>query len=64
MRGVFQQIILHNICKASKIQTGECYRRSKDWRACFESLDLVEILDRQNILSKDLKEGFIWVLNT
>ncbi len=30
----------------------------------FNEIDLSEILKKQNLLSDDEKEGFIWVLNT
>lgn len=64
MRNVFQQIIFHNICKANKIQKGQYQIRESEYKDCFERLDLIEILKIQNVASKDLMNGFIWVLNT
>ncbi len=64
MRNVFQQIIIHNISKAYRIQWNqEQIEKNRD-RVYFEKLDLMEILKIQNEVSRDLAEGFIWVLNT
>lgn len=64
MRGIFQQIILHNICKANRIQKGKYQIEEKDYRDCFDKIDFIEILKIQNSSSKDTINGFIWVLNT
>ena len=60
MRKVFQEIVCHNIRKAAKIQNEE----ENDLRKQFEQLDLSEILDVQNEISRDVEKGFIWVLST
>ena len=60
MRKVFQEIVCHNIRKAAKIQNEE----ENDLRKQFEQLDLSEILDVQNEISRDMEKGFIWVLST
>lgn len=64
MRMVFQQIVLHNIRKANRIWKGNYHVSHDECKACFEALDLAEILNIQNMSSLDLEEGFIWVLNT
>lgn len=64
MRNIFQQIILHNISKANKIQNGREQVEDDRYKECFEELDLAEILKEQNEVSRDLQNGFIWVLNT
>lgn len=62
MRKVFQEIACHNICKAARIQNVDT--NENDLRAQFEQLDLFEILNVQNEVSKDAEKGFIWVLST
>lgn len=64
MRKVFQQIIYHNIKKAHRIQADDMQIDDMDYKACFDELDLVELLKRQNIVSRDSVDGFIWVLST
>ena len=64
MRAILKQIILHNICKAQKIQYGKYQIDSDQYRECFDSLDLSEILKTQNIAAQNDQTGFIWVLNT
>lgn len=64
IRGVFKQVIYHNICKANRIQYGQYEIPENDYRQYFERLDLTEILKAQNLASKDKITGFIWVLNT
>lgn len=62
MRKIFLEVVYHNICKADRIQnedTGE-----NDLRRQFERIDLSEILDIQNKVSRDAEKGFIWVLST
>lgn len=64
IRGVFKQIIYHNISKANRIQYGQ-YRIPKNkYKEYFERLDPTELLKEQNSASKDRITGFIWVLNT
>ena len=36
----------------------------KEYRQCFERLDLDKILQMQNEVSRDIQNGFVWVLNT
>lgn len=64
MREVFKQIILHNICKANRVQKGQYHIETGNYKECFEGLDMSDILDVQNISSKNMQTGFIWVLNT
>lgn len=64
MRSVFQQIIFHNICKANEIQKGQYQIETGEYKECFECIDLTEILKIQNAASRDLVNGFIWVINT
>lgn len=59
---IFLEVVYHNICKADRIQnedTGE-----NDLRKQFERIDLSEILDIQNKVSRDAEKGFIWILST
>ncbi len=64
MRGVIQQVILHNICKANRILYGQYQIPEDKYKEYFERLDLTEILKIQNLVSQDYVKGFIWVLNT
>lgn len=64
IRIVFVQIIKQNIFKSAKI-TGAIYEhRYEELRSIYDTLDLVEILERQNDLSRDTVNGIIMVLNT
>ena len=64
MRGIFKQIIHHNICKANRIQNNQYAVDDAQYRECFEQLDPVRILEIQNTCSREEMEGFIWVLCT
>lgn len=64
MRTIFVHIIVHNICKANKIQRGEYHIEENLLQECFETLELEQILIEQNQVSRDEENGFIWVLNT
>lgn len=64
MKAVFQQIIIHNICKANKLQNGDFEIKPEDYKSCFEQLDFTEILKIQNCSSRDPEDGYIWILNT
>ncbi|MCM1124086.1 MAG: hypothetical protein NC416_16005 [Eubacterium sp.] len=64
MRSIFIQIILHNICKAQKVQKGQYQIADDAYRESFANLDLYEILKAQNLFSQNMQSGFIWVLNT
>ena len=54
MRKVLQEIVRHNIRKAARIQNG--YANENDLRKQFEQLDLSEILDVQNEISRDMEK--------
>ena len=62
-RNLFVEIIYHNICKANRIQNNVYEIKTEQYRECFDSLDLGEILKVQNEFS-NTSNGFIWVLNT
>lgn len=64
MRELFTEIIFHNICKANKIQMDKYEIECSKYREVFENIDFLKILQKQNMVSCDLQEGFIWVLNT
>lgn len=64
MRGIFKEIIYHNICKANRIQNNQYHIAEDKYKECFEDLDLTEILRIQNDASQDINLGYIWVLNT
>lgn len=64
MRTVFAQIIYHNICKANRIQNNVAQIEESQFKTCFYELDLTDILEIQNDVSRDQEIGFIWVLNT
>lgn len=64
MRSIFQQIIIHNICKANKIQNGNYQISPEEYKYYYEKLNLPEILKQQNTVSNDPTNGYIWVLNT
>lgn len=64
IRGILQQVIYHNISKANRIQYGQYQIPENKYKEYFERLDLTEILKAQNLASKDIITGFIWVLNT
>lgn len=64
MRAIIKQVIFHNVCKAQKVQHGKYQIDSSEYRECFGTLNLSEILKRQNTVSRDEQTGFIWVLNT
>jgi hypothetical protein len=63
VRNLLVKIIYHNICKANRIQNNIYEIKMEQYKQCFESLDLVEILKIQNVFSRN-SNGFIWVLNT
>ena len=64
MRDIFRQIILHNIFKALRVQYNIDIIDKKECRDDFEKIDLNEILNIQNAVSKDDERGFIWILCT
>ncbi len=64
MREIFNSIIMQNICKANKILSGGYDIAEEDIESCFNELDYLEILQKQNESSRDEIEGIIWVLNT
>ncbi|MBQ4522703.1 MAG: hypothetical protein IJA10_07105 [Lachnospiraceae bacterium] len=64
MREMFKQIVIHNICKANKVQNGLYQISCNEYKQCFQQLDLDKILQIQNEVSRDVQNGYIWVLNT
>ena len=64
LRQVFRQVILHNICKANRIQNNMYQIEEGNYKECFEQIDLVKILQIQNDGSRNEQTGFIWVLCT
>lgn len=62
MRKVFQEIVCHNIRKMVKIQNEDT--NENDLRKQFEQTNLSEILKVQNEISRDMENGYIWVLST
>ena len=64
MRHVFQRVISLNILKGYKIQKDIGNVIEEKCQAYFEELNDLEILEKQNALSRDSEGGYIWVLNT
>ena len=64
MRNIFRQIIFHNICKANKIQNGQYGLGEETYRVLYDRIDFIDVLDKQNSISRDVLDGYIWVLNT
>lgn len=64
LRWLFQQIIFHNILKGNRILSGNYDIPKERHKECFEGLNLIDILKKQNECSRDEISGFIWVLNT
>ncbi|MFR2476092.1 hypothetical protein [Eisenbergiella sp.] len=64
MHSIFNQVIIHNICKSNKIQRNEFNVPEDNLKDCFGTLDFKRILDLQNERSRDEQTGMIWVLNT
>lgn len=64
LKQLFSAIIIQSICKAKKI-CGDAYDLSKtEMKEVFFELDLEKVLLKQNIASRDIDQGIIWVLNT
>lgn len=64
MRYIFNEIILHNIFKASLIQWDKYNVPPEQVKSFFENIDLADILWKQNFRSRDDENGLIWVINT
>lgn len=64
MRYIFNEIILHNIYKASRIQRDKYNVPSWEIKSFFEDIDFSDILSKQNLSSRDYENGMIWVINT
>ena len=64
MRNLFVEIIYHNICKANLILRNTYIIQQEQYIECFEGIDLVTILEKQNASSSSIDSGYIWVLNT
>ena len=62
MRKVLQEVVCHNIRKAARIQKEDT--NENELRKQFEQMDLSEILNVQNEVSRNFEKGFIWVLST
>lgn len=62
MRKVLQEIVCHNIRKAAKVQKIDV--NENDIKKQFDRIELFEILNIQNEVSRNLEKGFIWVLST
>lgn len=63
MRYVLQQVISLNILKGYKIQNSTCDVTKEKCQVYFEELNVMDILEKQNMLSRDSESGYIWVLN-
>ena len=64
LKYLFSAIIIQSICKAKKI-CGDTYDISRaEMKEVFFELDLEKVLLKQNIASRDIDQGIIWVLNT
>lgn len=57
-------IVYHNICKAKKICFNSYDIEKNELQESFRSIDLLDVLNRQNEYSDDSYNGIIWVLNT
>lgn len=64
MRKMFIEIILHNISKASYITNGNYELQKDQFELYFKNMRLEQILLLQNEASRDVQNGYIWVLNT
>ncbi|MGN0666159.1 MAG: hypothetical protein ACI4KF_06495 [Huintestinicola sp.] len=64
IRYAFEQIIIHNVKKANKIQNGVYSIDENSIRECYGNLDDKKILDEQNRISTSTCEDMILVLNT
>lgn len=63
-RKLFVQIIKHNIYKTNQILTGKYIIQNELMHEYFVDLVLEDVLEKQNIYSRDLLVGVIPVLNT
>ena len=63
-RGLLIQIIRHNIYKTNKILSNSYVIKDEDLHQYFINLELGEVLEQQNMRSRDLLTGIIAVLNT
>ncbi len=64
LRVLFIKIIKWNIIKARRIVMFDTMCSIDKWYECLESIDLVDILQKQNEYSRDFVNGIIYVLNT
>ena len=64
MRDIFNEIIVHNIRKGKRIQSGKYDFPKCELKKCYEDISFLDILDRQNARSRDFETGMIWVINT
>lgn len=63
MREILQQVIIHNLCKASYIQNGIYNIDEEQYIEILEALNPEKIVEKQNEASGEHGEGYIWVLN-
>ena len=61
---VLRQVVFHNIKKANKIQNGNYQVANDDMQGVFLKLKQDDILEKQNIASRDRANGKISVLST
>ena len=64
MRRMICEIIRYNIRKANLIQNGKYDVQEDKLKDVLYELDPIKILGEQNKCSRDMQNGFIWVLNT
>ncbi len=64
VRKLFLGIIYHNVWKANFIQNNQKRIEENQYKDCYESIDLLKILNIQNSVSQNDISGYIWVLNT
>ncbi len=63
LRNIYQQIIIHNIRKAHRIQKGKS-AFFDNYEIAYREVNLLEILKKQNVCSCNPVSPYIWVLNT
>ena len=63
LRKVFRELIIMNIMKGNRIQNSKTISRN-NYKEGYNNIDLEMILNRQNDVSRDTDNGYIWILNT
>lgn len=64
MRKLFSAIIRQCICKAHMVSGNTYEILDDDIEKVFWDLELLNVLEKQNICSRDEQNGYIWILNT